>query len=113
MEYTETFELVLYFNRRAVVKPSEPIFESIQKENSTIDMDSALDIYSDLKNKYKIDMIKYERIRNDSVISDYVRIPEDDNFIETIKSFEKEGFFVSWQKGSKRLIDETFVNLLK
>jgi hypothetical protein len=113
MEYTETFELVLYFNRRAVVTPSEPIFESIQKENSTIDMDSALDIYSDLKNKYKIDMIKYERIRNDSVISDYVRIPEDDNFIETIKSFEKEGFFVSWQKGSKRLIDETFVNLLK
>lgn len=112
-KYTETFELVLYFNRRAVVKPSEPDFETIQKANSTLDMDGVLDIYSDLKNKYNEDMKKYEKIRNDSIVSDYIRIPEDENFIETVKEFEKNNFFVEWQKGSKRLIDETFVKLLK
>ena len=112
-EYTETFELVLYYNRRAVVKPSEPVFENLQSTNLDLDTDGVLDLYSDLKNKYNADRKVYEKVKNDSIISEYVRIPEDANFIEKVKEIEKEPFFIEWKKNSKRLIDETFVKLLK
>jgi hypothetical protein len=112
-EYTNIFELVLYFNRRAVVKPSEPVFEAIQKDNPSLDTDAVLDIYSDLKNKYKEDMKKYEKIKNESTVEDYIRIADDENFIENVKEFEANDFFIDWQKSSKKLIDETFVKILK
>ena len=112
-EYTNIFELVLYFNRRAVVKPSEPVFEEIQKSNPSLTTDEILDIYSDLKNKYKEDMKKYEKTKNDSILEDYVRITEDENFIENVKEFEKNTFFVDWLKNSRKLIDETFVKMLR
>jgi len=63
-EYTETFELVLYYNRRAVVKPSEPVFEQIQSTNLDLDTDGVLDLYSDLKNKYKVDMKRLRMIQS-------------------------------------------------
>lgn len=112
-EYTEKFELVLYYNRRAVVKPSEPVYEEIQKNNPALDVDNLLDLYSDLKNRYKEDIKKYAKVSNDSIVSDYVRIPEDENFIDMVKAFEKNDFFVEWDKTSKKLIDSTFVKLLK
>lgn len=112
-EYTEIFELVLYYNRRAVVKPSEPRFEEIQINNPALETDDLLDIYSDLKNKYKEDMIKYEKTKNDSVVSEFVRIPEDETFFEKVKEIENKSYFIEWHKTSKKLIDETFVKLLK
>jgi len=112
-EYIEDFELVLYYNRRAVVKPFEPVYDELQKNNPALDTDNLLDLYSDLKNKYKEDMKKYAKVCNDSIVSDYVRIPEDKNFIDKVKAFEKNDFFVEWDKSSKKLIDNTFVKLLK
>ena len=52
-EYTEKFELVLYYNRRAVVKPCEPSYEELQNNNPGLTTDDLLDLFSDLKNKYK------------------------------------------------------------
>ena len=112
-EYTEIFELVLYYNRRAVVKPSEPVYEEIQNNNPALDIDTLLDLYSDLKNKYKEDIRKYSKVSNDSIVSDYVRIAEDENFIDSVKTFEKNDFFIEWSKTSKKLIDNTFVKILK
>lgn len=112
-EYTENFELVLYYNRRAVAKPSEPSYEELSIDNINLEMNDLLDLYSNLKKKYNKDVIDYEKNRNDSIISSYVRIPEDDNFIKAVKKFEKNDFFVEWEKTSKKLIDETFVKLLK
>jgi hypothetical protein len=115
MEYTynEKFELVLYFSRRVAPKPSEPIFEEVQKVNPHSDMDGVLDIYSELKNKYVEDMKKYEKIKSDSIVEDYIRIPEDENLIATVKEFEKNNFFVEWSKASKRLIDNALVQMSK
>lgn len=112
-EYTENFELVLYYNRRAVVKPSEPVYEELHENNPALDTDNLLDLYSNLKNKYKIDMKKYAKVSNDSIVSDYIRVPEDEKFIDNVKAFEQNDFFVDWDKNSKKLIDTTFVKLLK
>jgi hypothetical protein len=112
-EYTEKFEIVLYYKRRAVVKPSEPNYNNLQISNPALDTDQLLDLYSDLKNKYKEDMKNYEKVKTDSILEDYVRIPEDEHFIEKVKTFEKNGFFIEWNKTSKKLIDNTFVKMLK
>lgn len=112
-EYTEIFELVLYYNRRAVVKPSELKFDDVQKKNPELNTDELLDIYSNLKNKYKESIIKYEKIKNDSVVSEFVRITEDETFFEKVKEVENKPYFIEWHKTSKKLIDETFVKLLK
>lgn len=112
-ENTEIFELVLYYNRRAVIKPSEPDYKNLQKNNPALDTDDILDLFNDLSKKYKEDIKKYEKVKNDSIISEYVRVPEDENFIEKVKNIEKEPYFIEWQKTSKKLIDETFVKLLK
>jgi len=113
MSHTKTFELVLYFNRRAVAKPYEPVIENLVEVNSDMVMDDILDLYSDLKNKYKEDMKKYEKNKNDSVVTDFVRILEDKSFIENVKKIEKETYFIEWDKNSKKLIDNTFLKLLK
>jgi len=112
-EYTEKFELVLYYNRKISVKPIDVDFEAIKKSNPNLCVDQLLDIYSDCKNKYKEDIIKYENNRNDSVISDFVLIPENESFFIKVKEFEKNNFFVEWNKSSKKLIDETIINILK
>lgn len=112
-EYNEIFELVLYYNRRAVVKPHELKFEDIQQDNLNMSVDEQLDLYSKNKEQYKEDLIQYEMVKNDSIVSDYVRITEDEKFIENVKNFEKNDFFIKWNKSSKKLIDVTFVKLLK
>jgi hypothetical protein len=112
-EYTENFEIVLYYKRRAVVKPSEPNYNNLQISNPALDTDQLLDLYSDLKNKYKEDIKKYEQSKNDSILEDHVRIPEDEHFIEKVKNFEKNRFFIEWEKTSKKLIDNTYLKLLK
>jgi hypothetical protein len=112
-KYTENFELVLYFSRRVAVKPSEPVFEELQKSNPALDTDSLLDIYSDLKNKYKVDLVKYEKLKNATLVTDYIRIPEDEDFIDNVKAFEKNDFFVEWSKSSKALIDKTLVQMIR
>lgn len=112
-EYTENFELVLYYTRRAVVKPTEPVYNNIQNDNIDFTSDQLLDLYSELKNKFREDMITYEKVKNDSIVSDYVRISEDITFIEKIKEFEKNDFFIGWEKNTKNLINNTFVKLLK
>jgi hypothetical protein len=112
-EYTENFEIVLYYKRRAVVKPSEPNYTELQILNLDLSTDELLDLYSDLKNKYKEDMKKYEKIKDNSVLNDHVRIPEDEHFIEEVRKFEKNGFFIEWSKTSKKLIDNTFLKFIK
>ena len=112
-DYTNVFELVLYYERRAVVKPSEPTYEEIQKNNPALETDDLLDLYNDLIKRHKEDMKIYEKTKNDSVVTEFVRIPEDETFIERVKSIEKEPYFIEWEKTSKKLIDSTFVKLLK
>lgn len=60
-EYTEKFDLVLYYNRKNV-------------ENG--------------------------------IISDFIFVPEDENFLNNVKSFEKNIFFLEWSKVSKKIINE-------
>ena len=112
-EHTEIFEIVLCYTRKAVVKPSEPEFEAIQKSNPKLDIDNVLDIYSELKNKYKADLAKYEINKSDVIISDFILILEDENFMKKVKDFEKNNFFIEWEKSSKKIINETIVNILK
>jgi hypothetical protein len=113
-EYTEMFDVVLYFNRRVFVKPKEPVFEDIQKSNPTLDTDNILDIYSDLNKKYKNDLEKYEMLENkDLIVTGCVLIPEDEHFIKNYRSIEKDDFFVEWTDSSKNIINSTISNLLR
>ena len=112
-EYTEIFDIVLYFKRKVFVKPTEPVYADIQKSNPKLNLDGILDIYSDLNNKYKKDLSKYEKIENKNmIISACVLITEDVHFIRNYMSIEKETFFIEWSKESKKMIDETVVKLL-
>jgi len=112
-EYTEIFDIVLYFNRKVFLKPTEPVFSEIQKSNPTLNTDGVLDIYSDLNNKYKEDVNKYESLVNkDIIVTGCALIPEDKNFIKNYISIQNDAFFVEWDKKSKKIIDETVSKLL-
>jgi len=111
-EYNETFDVVLYFKRRVFVKPIEPVFSDIQKENPNLDTDGALDLYSVLNKKYKEDLEKYEKIQNkDLIVTGCALIPEDNNFVKNLHKIEGDGFFVSWDKKSSDLIVDTINKL--
>lgn len=109
----ENFELVLYYTRRVVAKPLEPDFLQIQIDHPEFTTDEALDYFSGLKDKYKEELKNWENIKDDSTIKCFIRFREDKKFIENIKKFEKNPFFVEWLENSKKLIDETFLKFLK
>lgn len=112
-EYTEVFDIVLYFNRKVFVKPIEPVFTEIQKANPALNIDDILDIYSDLNNKYKEDVYKYDRLENkDIIVTGCALIPEDKNFISNCQKIEADEFFVKWEKKSYDIIKETIKKLL-
>lgn len=111
-EYTKVFDIVLYFNRRIFIKPTEPVFSEIQKSNPTLNTDGILDIYSELNNKYKEDLKKYENLNNkDIIVLACVLIPEDENFIKNYQAVEKDNYFIEWDKKSYELIKETIRKL--
>jgi len=113
IEYTEIFDIVLYFNRKVFVKPKKTTFLELQKNNPMLNIDEILDIFSDLNIKYEKDLNSHESLENkDLVISACVLIPEDKNFIKNCKLIEKDSFFIEWTKSSKKLMDETIVKLL-
>lgn len=112
-EYTEIFDVVLYFNRKVFLKPKEPVFEEIQKSNPTLNTDNILDLYSELIKRYKIDLEEYELKNKDFIVTGCVLIPEDENFIKNYSSIEKDDFFVEWTESSKNIIDNIISNLLR
>jgi len=105
-EYNVVFDVVLYYTRKEIVKPEEPVFNNIKRENTDSTMDNLLDIYSALIKKYKKDIIEYEKMKNDSTVKDFIIFSEDDFLIENIIKFEKNEFFVDWNENSKRIINE-------
>ena len=111
-EYNEIFDVVLYYKRKVFVKPTEPIFGDVQKENTNLDTDGVLDLYSVLSRKYKEDLKKYESVENKGMtVLASVLIPEDDNFIENYLSIENDLHFIEWDKNSEKLIKSTVSKL--
>lgn len=110
-EYNEIFDVILNYNRKAIVKPIEPTFESVKTANSNFSVDDLLDVYSDLKNEYNSKLAKYEDIKTDDIITSYVFISEDDEFMKNVKDFEKNDFFIKWTDSAKKLINETLIKI--
>lgn len=56
----------------------------------------------------KFDLVLYYNRKNveNTIISDFIFIPEDENFIKNIKEFEKNIFFLDWSKASKNIINQ-------
>lgn len=112
-EFNETFDIVLYFIRNTVVKPIEPTYQSVVEANPGYIMDDILDIYSDLLNKYKEDIEKYNSTKNlNHIVESYVFITGDRKFSENVKNFEKNDFFIKWTESSKATIKETINSLV-
>lgn len=105
-EYNVIFDIVLYFSRKEVIKPTEPSFNNIREENPEYSMDNLLDAYSELKKKHKKDLIVYDSIKNNEIIEDRIFIPEDSTFEENVRKFEKNEFFVNWNEKTKILIEK-------
>jgi hypothetical protein len=113
-DHIEIFDVVLYYNRKVFVKPTEPIFGEIQKSNPVLNVDEVLDIYSDFNNKYKEELKKYEILDNkELIVLACALVPEDEDFIKNCKSIENDKFFVKWDKNSYELIKETIKKLIK
>jgi hypothetical protein len=112
-DYFEEFELVLYYNRRTVIKPTEPVFEEIKKNNPNLSTDQLLDLFTDLKNKYKKDLERYEKNKDKSVVECFVRFPSNSELPDKVRDFEEKDFFIEWSKESKSLINNTMMNLFK
>jgi hypothetical protein len=111
-ESTSNFDIILYYTRTVTVKPVEPSFSLLMSTNPELSMDELLDIYSALKAKYTKKLTEYEAMKTDSLVSTYTFISEDENFMENVKNFEKNDFFVEWSKESERIINQAIVNIL-
>lgn len=112
-EETRKIDIVLYYTRNAMVKPSEPKFEDIQKIHPDLDINSLLDIFSNNLNNYKKNIIRFNDYNDHNITSEFILITEDDNFIENVKKFEKNDFFIEWAKNSINVISETIKNIYK
>jgi len=112
-EETRKIDIVLYYTRKAVVAPIEPKFENLKNIYPDLDNNSLLDIFSNNIKKYKKNLARFEDYNDDNIISDFVLIAENDNFIAKVKKFEKNAFFIEWNKNSKNLISETIQNIYK
>ena len=90
---TEKFDIVLYYDSLVFVKPS---FDDVKASNPELNTDDILDIYSDLLNKYQ----------NKITVPSHTFILDDENFISNVQEFEKNDFFIEWDKSSKKTIEE-------
>jgi hypothetical protein len=109
-EYSEVFDVILNYTRKVVVKPTEPTFESVKTANPDFNIDNLLDVFSDLKQEYNKKLEKYEE--NDTVVTSFVFITEDENFMKNVKNFEKNDFFIHWTDSAKKLINHTLSSLV-
>jgi hypothetical protein len=100
-------DIVLYYTRTAIAEPSEPKFDDVKKSYPDIDTDSLLDIFSNKLKNYKKNLAIFENYKDNNVLSEFVLIAEDENFIENVQNFQKNEFFIDWTKNSKNLISET------
>lgn len=92
----DNYDLVLYYCKNS--KPSEPNFDAIKKENPNKSIDEILDIYNLLKNKY------LQNSQGNSIIDTFAVVPDDDNFMNTIKEIEKNNF-IAWNENSLKIIN--------
>lgn len=104
-EYNVIFDIVLYFSRKEIIKPIEPSFNNIREENPELIMDELLDMYSELRKKYKEDLIVYENTNSNEIVVDSTLFPEDETFEENVRKFEKNEFFIDWNEKTKLLIN--------
>lgn len=109
-EYNENFEIVLYYNRSIISKPIKPSFENVKSSNPKLNTNELLDIYSKLLNKYKEELSRLKQME-DIIVSSYVFIEEDKNFISNVKKFEENEFFIEWEDDTKKIIKEVILNL--
>ena len=94
IENTTNFDIILYYTRTVAVTPVEPSFALLRSTNAELSMDELLDIYSALKVKYKKKLTEYEKMKKDSFIVSYTFITENEDFMENVKEFEKNDFFI-------------------
>lgn len=112
-EVNEKWDVVLYYTRKINVPPIEPIFEDVKKSNPNLTIDEMLDIFSELKLNYQKELSYYENNKIDGTSSSFVFFPCDETFIDNVKNFEKNNFFIEWAKNSKELIKDTIIKLSK
>jgi len=112
-ENNQTWDIVLYYKRKVADTPSEPSFNSIQTNNPYLTMDELLDLYSESKKNYQEELSKcnVEDIANKDTISSFIFFPHDDYFIENVKNFEKNSFFIEWSKHTKNIINDMIIKL--
>jgi hypothetical protein len=109
-EYNENFEIVLYYNCSIISKPIKPSFEDVKSSNPKLNTNQILDIYSKLLNKYKEEISQLKQM-DDIIVSSYIFIEEDKNFMSNVKKFEENEFFIEWQDDTKKIIKEVLLNL--
>lgn len=112
-EINEKWDVVLYYTRLANVPPTEPDFNTLRQENPDFTIDQLLDIFSKLKTKYLEDLEEYKSNDVGGTINGFVFFPFDKTFINNVKNFEKNKFFVEWTKSTKKHITETIIKLSK
>jgi hypothetical protein len=109
-EYDEIFEIVLYYKRSIIEKPIKPIFKELQLSNPTLNTNDVLDIYSKSLNTYKEELSQL-KIMEDKILTGYVFVKEDENFMSNVKKFEENDFFIEWENDTKETIKLVTLNL--
>lgn len=112
-DVNENWDIVLYYTRYICTPPIEPNFDDIKKSNPNLSINELLDIFSEHKSNYQKELLNYENNKIDGTSSSFVFFPLDDTFINNVKNFEKNSFFIDWNKRSKDIINETIINLNK
>lgn len=112
-DVNENWDVVLYYTRHICPPPIEPNFDDIKKSNPNLSINELLDIFSKHKSNYQKELLNYENNKIDGTSSSFVFFPLDYNFISNVKNFEKNSFFIDWNKSSKDIIKETIINLNK
>ena len=112
-EINEELDIVLYYTRNLKVSPKEPNFNNIRQENPDFTIDQLLDIYSKLKSKYLEELDIFNSTNTGGTITEFIFFPFNKTFIDNVKKFEKNDFFIEWSSNTKKLITETIIKLSK
>lgn len=110
-ELDESWDVVLYYIRTITTPPVEPKFEDVKQKYAYLNTDELLDVFSELKSHYQKELVEYEKIKVEGTIQKTVFFTYDKYFVNNVKNFEKNSFFVQWTDSSKEHIKETIIKL--
>lgn len=101
------FQIILYYKKRIIIGGKTPSISSIIEIKKKLGINLDAEEYDKILDEYSDNS---KNIGCEEIVSTWVIINEDDNFINEVKRIESDSDFIEWDKNSNEIIKQKILN---